>query len=132
MELRRCREDRYDFTEKDNAAVFPIQLTKGGPTFGFCPAKILRDDPVAADIYTTLVAILETGVWPKAGGIEDQDDYWVDMVAQFGPMRRTIEFSERFKMVAGSISGGNPKGGGTTKGAKGGNNTRTPPNRNRG
>lgn len=104
MEARRCQEDRYDFTEKDGRA-FPIQMTKGGPTFGFCPAKILRDDPGTYDLYVNLIAILETHTWPRSGGIDEQDSEMVELVAQFGPLRRDMEFRERFRMVSSSFSG---------------------------
>lgn len=105
MKQRRCQEDRYNFTEKDNPSVFPIQLSPGGPTFGFCPAKIERDDFETTAIFQKLTAILETGTWPKAGGIDDQEYFWVDLVADFGPMRRTMEFNDRFGAIAKGLSG---------------------------
>lgn len=103
--LRRCHEDRWDFTEKDSSC-FPIQIEQGGPTFGFCPAKVARDDPYAMMVYKMLIAILETGLWPDKGGLYDQDVNWIDLVAEFGPLRKTLEFNEKFKTVAQSLGGG--------------------------
>jgi hypothetical protein len=102
--LRRCYEDKWDFTEKDNPSVFPIRLTQGSTPFGFCPAKVLRDDPASVAVFQTLTAILETGTWPEAGGINDQDGFWVDLVADFGPLRRALEFQERYQAVAKGLT----------------------------
>ena len=100
---RRCFEDRYDFTEKDGAA-FPIQLEKGGATFGFCPAKILRDDPQTVDIFQTLTAILETGTWPDEGGLNEQEAIWVELVAEYAQYRRDLEFNDRYNKIAKGLS----------------------------
>lgn len=100
---RRCFEDRWDFTEKDGAA-FPIQMSPGGPLFSFCPAKVLRDDPETVQIFEKLTAILETNTWPKAGGIDDQEAEWVELVAEFGPFRRDLEFNTRYGMIAEAVS----------------------------
>jgi hypothetical protein len=101
--LRRCREDRWDFTEQDGA-VFPIQMEHGGPSFGFCPAKVLRDDQSSVVIFKTLIAILETGTWPDSGGLNEQESYWIDLVAEFGPMKKSLEFNQKFNAVAKSLS----------------------------
>jgi len=103
--VRRCKEDRWDFTDEDGGN-FPIQMTKGGPTFGFCPAKVLRDDLEAATIYQTLIAILETGTWPEEGGLNNQEHFWVELVSEFGPFRRSLEFQDRYSQVAKGISDG--------------------------
>jgi len=99
--LRRCEEDRWDFTEEEGP--FPILMTRGGQAFNFCPAKSTKD-PETIEIYQMLVSILETGLWPNAGGIKDQDAEWVDLVATFGPMRRSLEFNERYNMIAKAIT----------------------------
>lgn len=43
MARRRCKEDRWDFGCHDGP--FPIKLVNSGHGFGFCPAKLIRDDP---------------------------------------------------------------------------------------
>ena len=103
--LRRCYEDRWDFTEKDGA-VFPIQIVNGGPSFGFCPAKVMRDEPKTVMIYKILISILETGTWPDEGGIYDQEYFWIDLVSNFAPLKKTLEFNEKFSVVAKSFDGG--------------------------
>jgi len=103
--LRRCRENRYDFTEADGS-VFPIQMEVGGPSFGFCPAKVTRDDPTAMMIFKTLIAILETGTWPDEGGLNNQEYFWIDLVSTFGPLKKTLEFNEKFNTVAKSFNSG--------------------------
>jgi uncharacterized protein YeaC (DUF1315 family) len=57
-------------------------------------------------IYKTLTAILETGTWPDKGGLNDQEDLWVDLVADFGPLRRALEFQDRYHTVAKGIADG--------------------------
>lgn len=100
---RRCYEDRWDFTEEDGPA-FPIQLVPGGNQYEFCPAKVSRDDPETLMIFHTLVAIIETCTWPEEGGINDQDDLWVELVAEFAPLRRQLEFSHRLNIVSELVS----------------------------
>lgn len=95
-------------TDKDGAA-FPIQMTKGGPTFPFCPAKVLRDDPEAAEVFQTLICILETGTWPDAGGLNNQEYFWVDLVAEFGQYRRDLEFNDRYSRIAEGLNSGTGK-----------------------
>jgi len=56
-------------------------------------------------IYKILTAILETGTWPNDGGLNNQESFWIDLVATFGPLRRSLEFHERFNLVAKSIAG---------------------------
>ncbi len=75
-------------------------MGKGGQTFGFCPAKITRDDPEVMQIFHTLIAILETGTWPDEGGINKQEAIWVELVAEYGQYRRDLEFNDRFSRVA--------------------------------
>ena len=67
---------------------------------------MLRDDRRTSAIYQTLVAILETGTWPRTGGLEDQKDFWIDLVATFGPMRRDLEFSKRVNGIFSRVNNG--------------------------
>jgi hypothetical protein len=117
---RRCYEDRWDFDEKDGSS-FPIQMTKGGPTFGFCPAKVSRDDSETLMIFQTLIAILETGTWPDKGGINDQEFIWVELVSDFGPYLDELKFSKRLGIIAELVSSafGSPKSAGGLKNGSG-------------
>lgn len=41
--IRRCMEDRWDWTVHDGP--FPMRIREHGESYGFCPAKVLRDSP---------------------------------------------------------------------------------------
>lgn len=114
MLSRRCMEDKYNFDEPNENGIidknFPIQMSSGGASFGFCPAKVLRDDLYTVSLYKTLVCILETGTWPSAGGLDNQAEFWIDLVAEFAPYRRQVEFHQRFTLIAKAILG-DKKGG---------------------
>ena len=60
-------------------------------------------------IFKVLNAIIETNTWPKAGGLEDQDSFWIDLVAEFGPLKRDFEFQKKIEIVGKAI-GGTEKG----------------------
>lgn len=81
-------------------------MVQGGAQFGFCPAKVLRDDFHAVSVYNTLTAILETNTWPDKGGLNDQESYWVEMVSTFGKYRRDLEFTDRYNTVAKGLTDG--------------------------
>lgn len=102
--VRRCKEDREDFTEKDNQKgkpqIWPIRLNKGGTLFGFCPAKATWD-PVANEIFRLLVIATETGVMLEAGGINDQPDWFVENLGWFAPKYRETVFGSRARSLLG-------------------------------
>ena len=87
-------------------------MEKGGPSFGFCPAKVLRDDYETSQTYRTLVTILETGSLPDSGGINDQDPIWGELVSEFGPYRRKKEFFSNVYQIAtaAGLTGGANQG----------------------
>lgn len=60
--IRRCKEPRWDFENKDGPH-FPIKLTSESG-LGFCPAKLFRDDPLSVYTFDKLYL-----TW-KAGSIE--------------------------------------------------------------
>lgn len=96
-------ENEWDLL-KDNRKVM-----LGLNSYEFCPAKVLRDDQEALWIFKVLNAIIETNTWPKAGGLEDQDSFWIDLVAEFGPLKRDFEFQKKIEIVGKAI-GGTEKG----------------------
>lgn len=65
-----------------------------------------RDDFEAVSVFQTLTAILETNTWPDAGGLNDQESYWVELVSIFAPYRRDLEFNDRYNTIAKGISDG--------------------------
>lgn len=127
QKLRRCREDREDFTEKDGSA-WPMYIHQGGEQYGFCPAKSTWD-PQLSEMFRLLVIASETGVMLTNGGLLDQPDWWVESIAWFIPRYDHAKFTGRVKMVLGDgknkskdpiakLAGSQPKG------AKGGGNNR--------
>jgi hypothetical protein len=110
--LRRCQEDRFDFTEKDNASIWPMQVEKGGPQFGFCPGKATWDSQVA-ELYKILEISYHTKHLPFSGPLLDQPAWFVDCLHMFMTMYDDLRFASRQKAMWG--------GGGKSK-AKGGEN----------
>lgn len=130
MQKRRCRSDRFDYTEADDASVFPIYINKGGNLYGFCPAKSMWDKEVI-QLYNCLVVAAESGTMLKSGAIEDQPVDWLELCGWFLPLYDNIKWALRFK----SILGGDSKDGNHRKSTKnisgnrlsgGGKNNRNP------
>lgn len=115
---RRCKEDRMDFTEKDDPSVFPIYVTKGSTLFSFCPAKATWDKQIKG-LYRSLKIASESGNMWIAGGIGDQPEWWVDLLSWFLPRYNDLRFAGRVRGLLGDdpaetirslMSGSNSKG----------------------
>lgn len=100
--LRRCQEDRFDFTSADNPSLFPIQLYKGGQYYGFCPAKATWPGPdsVVAKFQTLLVAAMSRQML-YAGGIMDQPAWFIETLSWFLPMYDQIIFMTKARAIVG-------------------------------
>lgn len=98
-ELRRCGEDREDFTEADSN-VFPMYVHQGGQQYGFCPAKATWDFRLA-EVFRLLVITAETGVMLNGGGILDQPAWFVESLGWFIPLYDTVKFMERARSILG-------------------------------
>lgn len=114
QKIRRCREDRMDFSDKDGP-IFPIYVQKGGQGFGFCPAKATWDGE-AMTFYRLLSLASETGTMYEAGGLADQPSWWVDLAAWFVPRYRDFKVMSYAKAILGdgSSSKGQPVKGVTS------------------
>lgn len=77
-----------------------MYVMKGGEQYGFCPGKATWDAE-ATSIFSSLVVTAETGAMLKAGGLEDQPGYWVDLLSEFLPRYSDQRFIQRAKMVMG-------------------------------
>jgi len=113
MKARRCLEDRWDFTEADGPA-FPIYINRqssaAGELYSFCPSKVIRDDPVTVQLFRMLMISAETGVMLKAGGMEDQPYWYLDLLGWIIPKLDLVKFAMKTQMVLGSSgSGGSEK-----------------------
>ena len=89
-------------------------MHQGGSQFGFCPAKIERDDQETLMIFNTLIAILITGNWPDNGSMNEQESIWVELISEFGPLYDEMKFNQRLSKVAKLVS----SAFGGTKGSK--------------
>lgn len=92
-------EDRWDFTDKDNEVVFPIKLQDSGGSYGFCPAKVLRDDIETTELFKTFVLSTETGQLPYGGSILKQPYWVVDILSWFIPIYNKLKWISNAKMI---------------------------------
>lgn len=97
--LRRCEEDRWDFTEED-ASFWPIQITPEGGFFSFCPGKATWDMEVA-NIFRMLVITAETGQLLEKGAILDQQRWYIELLSWFLPRYNDLRFYSRARAILG-------------------------------
>lgn len=105
QEIRRCREERSDFTAQDSV-IFPMYVTKGGDMYGYCPGKATWDD-TAAFVYQALVITAETGIMLEDGPISKQPGWWVDLLAWFLPYYSDSKFYSRASRIMGEYNSTN-------------------------
>ena len=98
---RRCGEERWDFTEKDDPVIFPIYITKGGELYGFCPAKATWDASFVT-LYRLLLISAETGAMLRPGALEDQPDWYIDLLGWILPRLDSFKFITKASMILGS------------------------------
>ncbi len=111
MKRRRCQEDRWDFTELDEPkGIFPMQVHKGGNTYGFCPGKATWDAEVTT-LFRALHVATVTGTMWETGGLKDQPTWWVDLLSWFIQRYDAENFSSKARMVLGD---GSVKNGGVS------------------
>ena len=116
--MRRCEEERENFTEEDGI-IFPIQISKDGEKYGFCPGKATWDHN-ATKLFNIMSLVAETGNWQYVdGGLIDQPDWWIENISWFVRTYKQIQFSNRVKSVVGD--------GSALKGIKSHGSNRKPP-----
>lgn len=98
--LRRCRENRFDFTEKDGN-IWPMYINDTRHLFSFCPGKATWDHE-AVERFNILLLTAETGQMLVAGGMIDQPEWFIDNASWFVPKYDSIKFSNRMSMIFGS------------------------------
>ncbi len=99
MTLRRCLDEREDFTAEDGS-IFPIQITKGGGLYGFCPAKVTWDQQLVS-IYRILVLCSETNQMPNGKPILEQDPEFLDLIGWFIPTYKSLRFAQNAQILLG-------------------------------
>jgi len=73
-----------------------------GELYGFCPAKVARDDYETVSLFHTLIVTAETGQLLEPGGISGQPSWYVDELAWFLPRYNSFKFASQAAMVFGS------------------------------
>ena len=86
-----------------------MKVSKEGASFGFCPGKATWDT-LTNDIFKALTICCEIGTMWEAGGIENQPDWFLDMLSWFAPRYDQAKFVSRAKMILGEAKDGRPKG----------------------
>jgi len=99
--LRRCEEDRWDFTSADGPSVFPVAVAKGGPYFPFCPGKATWDHELS-EVFKLLEICYHTGQLPYSGALLDQPSWFVDLLHIFLTQYDEHRFYSRQKKMWGS------------------------------
>lgn len=94
--------------------IFPIEITKGGNLYGFCPGKV-RWDQRNGRLFRILMTAAESGTMLVEGGVSDQPDWWVELVGWFVPVLRNMTFYSRVNTIAeGMKAKGGPGLGGNS------------------
>jgi len=116
--LRRCEEDREDFTELDGG-LWPMYIQRGGGLYSFCPAKATWEKELI-EIFKNLEITAITGSMLFPGSISEQPDWYIDLLTIFLPVYDAQKFSTRMKSIFGdgktkpqqgtSIKGGSRRG----------------------
>jgi hypothetical protein len=104
-QVRRCYEDREDFTEADGS-IWPMTIEPGGHQFGFCPAKAAWDAE-AMGTFRLLGLAAETGTMYEAGGLSNQPDWFIDLASWFIPLYK----QRKIIMFAKAVIGDGKSGG---------------------
>jgi len=102
--LRRCRESREDFIA-DDGPLWPMQISKGGEYYGFCPAKATWDKD-CVDYFNLLIICAETGALPFEGGIMDQEYDFIENFSWFLLRWDMLKFMQKADMILGDSSTG--------------------------
>lgn len=99
MKLRRCQEDRWDFTEKDGS-LWPMYVNKGGELYGFCPSKATWDGQTMT-LFRILQVASETGAMWQEGPLSEQPEWFIDVLSWFLTKYDMAKFTTKARMVLG-------------------------------
>jgi hypothetical protein len=89
---RKCEQDGLD------NLVRPISVDDVGLKLKFCPGKATWYDEYTILFYNMVMA-LETGILPKEGSFEDQDELFVSLFPFFVDRYRTRQYSRTWNDV---------------------------------
>jgi hypothetical protein len=89
-----------DFTDKDGAA-WPMYVSDPrGELYNFCPGKAQWDEEAKA-IYRLLIISAETGTMLQAGGLEEQPEWWIELLSFFLVRYDQTKFYSRASAILG-------------------------------
>lgn len=100
QKLRRCREDREDFSVKDGP-FWPMNIFQGGSEYGFCPGKATWDIELISE-FRELCLIAEMNQFPDGKPINEQPIWLVDVVSWFLPKYKAMITARNMNMILGS------------------------------
>jgi len=103
--IRRCLEDREDFTS-DDGSNFPIRILEGGELYGFCPGKATRDLQVYEQ-FKQLIICAETGTMLFDGGLLNQPEWFIESLSWFLRKYDMLKFTSKAEMILGKDNGSN-------------------------
>lgn len=103
--IRRCTEERWDFTSKDGKD-FPISLIKGTEGHSFCPSKLHRDDPAFVLYCHQLYVAYKTGNLPKGRSTDMMDAQTLTDLQFFIKHWESLAESEKFNRLGMMLGGG--------------------------
>lgn len=87
--------------------MWPMPVSKGGASFGFCPGKATWD-PHVANVFRLLIVSAETGTMWEAGGISTQPVWFVEMLSWFLPRYNDLRFYKRATEILGEVNSNKP------------------------
>jgi len=104
QKIRRCKEDRT-FT-RDDGPMWPMSITKGGASYGFCPGKATWS-PEAAELLSMVEITYYTRSLFYPGSISEQPAWYIDLIKDMMPYYESSKSAQRQKqMWGGGDSGG--------------------------
>lgn len=77
-----------------------MYVNKGGTLYGFCPAKVLREQDTV-QLFHVLLISAETGQMLYNGGIIDQPEWFIDLLGWFIPAYDQMKFGAKADMILG-------------------------------
>jgi len=89
-----------------------MYVQQGGELYGFCPAKATWDN-WSVNMYRTLHVAVTTGAQWSEGGLQNQPDWWVDLLSWFSSRYDMVNFHRKAVMVLGD--GKDSKSAGVSK-----------------
>ena len=109
QKLRRCKEERDNFTRADGP-LWPMPIQKGGRGFGFCPGKATWSSE-AAELMSILELTHITRTLFYPGSISEQPAWYVELIKDLLPQYEGHKSAQRHNSMWGGSSSKPTKGG---------------------